>query len=291
MPDFTATRAAEMTIAVLSGKGGAGKTLVSVNLAAAAAPSVYVDCDVEEPNGRLFFKPENVTSVPVEVLIPEVDGNKCTGCRACVDFCAFNALAFLRNKPYVFEEICHSCGGCSLICPTKAITERPKAIGIIERGATCGVEVLTGILNTGEESGVPIIKKLLRTLEADADTPVFIDCPPGSACTVMESIKDADFCVLTAEPTIFGAHNLAMVWELVQLMKKPCGVVLNKTLDGDNPAEQFCRERSIPILTRIPYDSSLGALNAIGQIAVLEDTKYRGVFTSLYETIREEAAR
>ena len=35
-----------MRIAVLSGKGGTGKTLVSVNLAAAATTSTYIDCDV-----------------------------------------------------------------------------------------------------------------------------------------------------------------------------------------------------------------------------------------------------
>ncbi|NLP45371.1 MAG: ATPase, partial [Peptococcaceae bacterium] len=46
-----------MRIAVLSGKGDTGKTLVSVNLAAAAKISTYIDCDVEEPNGYLFFKP------------------------------------------------------------------------------------------------------------------------------------------------------------------------------------------------------------------------------------------
>ena len=44
-------------IAVLSGKGGTGKTLVSVNLASVAGESLYIDCDVEEPNGHLFFKP------------------------------------------------------------------------------------------------------------------------------------------------------------------------------------------------------------------------------------------
>ena len=35
----------------------------------------------------------------------------------------------------------------------------------------------------------------------------FIDCPPGSACVVMESIKDADYCILVAEPTLFGSSQ------------------------------------------------------------------------------------
>ena len=55
MPDFTDTGAINMRIAVLSGKGSTGKTLVSVNLAAVTKTSTYIDCDVEEPNGYLFL--------------------------------------------------------------------------------------------------------------------------------------------------------------------------------------------------------------------------------------------
>jgi MinD superfamily P-loop ATPase len=59
-----------MNIAVLSGKGGTGKTLISVNLAAAAGKAAYIDCDVEAPNGHLFFKPDMTGMEPVTVLIP-----------------------------------------------------------------------------------------------------------------------------------------------------------------------------------------------------------------------------
>ncbi|MBV5343864.1 4Fe-4S binding protein, partial [bacterium] len=87
-----------MKIAVLSGKGGTGKTLVSVNLAATADQAVSVDCDVEEPNGHLFFKPQNLETEMVSILIPQVDEALCTGCRKCVDFCKFNALAYIGNS-------------------------------------------------------------------------------------------------------------------------------------------------------------------------------------------------
>jgi MinD superfamily P-loop ATPase len=56
-----------MKIAVLSGKGGTGKTLVSVNLAAVVNQSVYIDCDVEEPNGYLFFKPEGILEQQIHI--------------------------------------------------------------------------------------------------------------------------------------------------------------------------------------------------------------------------------
>ena len=113
-----------MRIAVLSGKGGTGKTLVSVNLAAAAKASTYIDCDVEEPNGHLFFKPEDVKEKEISVKIPKVNNKLCNGCRKCVEFCKFNALAYIKDKLIIFDEVCHSCGGCVMVCPNNALTER-----------------------------------------------------------------------------------------------------------------------------------------------------------------------
>lgn len=278
-----------LTIAVLSGKGGTGKTLVSVNLAAATNEAVYLDCDVEEPNGHLFFKPEVSGEETVTVKIPEIDASRCTGCRKCVEFCAFHALAFVGNKPILFDEVCHSCGGCAILCPAKAIQETEKAVGTVSSGRSEKTAVHTGRLNIGEASGIPVIKALLGKIPREGDRPVFIDCPPGSSCAVMESIRDADFCVLVAEPTVFGAHNLAMVHELVTLFQKPCGAVLNKCLTGENPSEVFCLEHRIPILGRIPFDAELGALNSEGKIAVRESERFQALFASLLERIGKEA--
>ena len=276
-----------MKIAVLSGKGGTGKTLVSVNLAAAAKEAVYIDCDVEEPNGYLFFKPEMIESEKVSIKLPYVDEKRCTGCRKCVDFCKFNALAYIGTKLYVFDEVCHSCGGCVLLCPEKALSERNKVIGEVQKGVSENVTVITGILNTGEASGIPIIKKLLDDKNEGKDL-TFIDCPPGSACIVMESIKDADYCILVAEPSLFGVHNLAMVYDLIKLFKKPHGVVLNKCLNGENPSEKFCIEKGIKILGKLPFDNELGTLNSNALISVRGSEKYRDVFSSLLQTVTKD---
>ncbi|SHJ28907.1 nucleotide-binding protein [Parasporobacterium paucivorans] len=276
-----------MKIAVLSGKGGTGKTLVSVNLAAAAEEAVYIDCDVEEPNGYLFFKPKMTKAEKVTIEIPYVDENLCTGCRKCVDFCKFHALAYVGGKLMIFEEICHSCGGCVLLCPQKALSEKDKVIGEVQKGNSGNVNVITGILNPGEASGIPIIKKLLDD-KNEGRKYTFIDCPPGSACIVMESIKDADYCILVAEPTIFGSHNLNLVYELVKLFGKPHGVVLNKCLEGENPSEIFCLEKGIRILGKIPFDNELGTINSNALISVRESEKYKDMFTSLLKDITRE---
>jgi len=268
-----------MKIAVLSGKGGTGKTFVSVNLACAADTGLYVDCDVEEPNGHLFLKPRVTEKAPVSVTVPEADMSKCTFCRKCVEFCKYNALALLKDRLMIFSEICHSCGGCILFCPEKALNKKQREIGSIEAGVSGSVDVLTGCLNTGEESGVPIIRGLMKRLPEQGT--IVIDCPPGSACVVMESLREADYCVLVAEPTLFGAHNLAMVYELVKLFKKPFGVLLNKCLPGENPSEKFCMDNGIRILAKIPYDEELGRLNSRGLVAVRESEKYCKLFRGL----------
>ncbi len=278
-----------MTIALLSGKGGTGKTLLSVNLAAVAGQSLYLDCDVEEPNGHLFFKPEEIETEEVSVRIPVVDQEKCTGCRLCVDFCQFNALAYIKDRLLVFEEICHSCGGCLLVCPEGALREKDRVIGRIERGRSEGVQVHSGILNPGEESGSPIVDRLLEGQGESKDLPVFIDCPPGTSCLVMETIAGADYCLLVAEPTLFGAHNLAMVHELVNLMGKPSGVILNKCQEGDNPSEDYCRKHGLPVIGRIDFDPRLGLMNSSGEIAARLDKSYKTLFSGLLEIIGKEA--
>ncbi len=277
-----------MKIAVLSGKGGTGKTLVSVNLAAVSRQATYIDCDVEEANGHLFFKPEWLQQDDIAVKIPLVNEEVCDGCRKCVDFCKFNALAYIKNKLKIFDEICHSCGGCILVCPQKALKEKDKVIGTIRKGVSDNVTIFSGILKTGEPSGVPIINQLLSKENLHQNELTVIDCPPGSACVVMESIKDADYCVLVAEPTIFGVHNLNMVYQLVKLFDKPFGVILNKCLKEENPAEKFCLDNNIKILSKIPFDNKLGTLNSNGEIAVKKDEKYKKIFSSLLDTVLKE---
>lgn len=270
-----------MKIACLSGKGGAGKTLAAVNLAAAAKKAVYIDCDVEEPNGRLFLKPQDIKETIVSSLLPEFDPDRCTGCKKCVEFCRFHALMYIREKPMVFSEVCHSCGGCSLVCPEHAVTEKEKPIGKLEIGRAGEIKTVTGILNPGEASGIPIIREALK----QAEGLTIIDGPPGSACSVMESVMDADYCVLVAEPTAFGFHNFQMVYELVSLLGRKCGVLINKEDTPYEPLERFCRERDLPILGRIPYGPKIGAMAAKGELVSEKVPELQALFLDLLKQI------
>ena len=276
-----------MKIAVLSGKGGTGKTFVSISLALTAASACYVDCDVEEPNGHLFLRPQNVVSRPVTKLLPTFAAEKCTGCRKCVDFCRFNALAYIGKSPMVFKDVCHSCGGCLLVCPSEAATETPVEIGHIELGHRGKLEVASGFLNIGEASGIGIIQALLQIAEGSEAEHVIIDCPPGSACSVVESVKDADFCLIVAEPTQFGAHNFEMVAELVQVLKKPCAVVVNKANDEDVRIDALCAARGLSVLAHIPYRAETAKQGAEGALSIEIDPTMHQQFTALWRKILE----
>lgn len=271
-----------MKIACLSGKGGAGKTLVAVNLAAVAGEATYIDCDVEEPNGRLFFQPQQPESRTVTTLLPEFDAARCTGCRQCVQFCRFHALLYIREKPMVFSEVCHNCGGCALVCPAQAVTYRQRPVGTVETGRAGKVRVVTGILNPGEASGIPVIRQALD----QARGLTVVDCPPGSACSVMECVKAADVCLLVAEPTAFGFHNFQMVHELTRLLHKPCGVVINKQDAPYEPLEAYCREQQLPILARIPYDPDLAAQTARGVVAAEHRPELRWLFENVLRQLQ-----
>ncbi|NLC66019.1 MAG: ATPase [Clostridium sp.] len=276
-----------MKIAVLSGKGGTGKTFVATNLARVAGKSVYLDCDIEEPNGHLFLNGPILKEDEVALPIPKVKDELCNGCKDCVEFCRFNALSYVSNKVMVFDKICHSCGGCKIVCPQNAICEEDKVIGHIESRLYKETSVFTGRLIPGEESGTSIIHDLYNKIK-DENSTVIVDSPPGSACIVMDSIKDADFCLLVAEPTIFGAYNLEMVHKLVKMYKKPHGVVLNKSSDDFNCSRAYCIENNIQIFADIPFDKNLGKLNAEGKLVIEHNIEAKKLFSDLLERIIKE---
>jgi MinD superfamily P-loop ATPase len=185
----------------------------------------------------------------------------------------------------VFPELCHSCGGCKLVCPFEAIEEVPREIGKIYRGQAKGIDVVYGELKIGEPLSVPIIAKA-KELALD-DGVVILDAPPGSACPVVESVHGADFCLMVTEPTPFGLHDLEVATEVVQQLDVPIGVVVNFAGVGDRGVYDYCDEHRIPLLMEIPFDRRIAELYSRGISFTEEMTEWKGRFIELMDKIEE----
>lgn len=192
-----------MRIAIASGKGGTGKTTVATSLARVASLEgrtvAYIDCDVEEPNGHLFLRPDGFVRKPVTRPVPRLDDAKCTFCGRCAEIGQYSAILPLGSTVLVYAELCHGCCGCSLVCPAGAVTDTPREIGMLEMGRADGIRFVSDLLNVGEAMSTPLIRKV-KDAASDADLTI-IGAPPGTSCPVIESVRGADAVLLVTEPT------------------------------------------------------------------------------------------
>ncbi len=265
-----------MRIAVASGKGGTGKTTVSVNLSAFSGLKLY-DFDVEEPNAKIFFRGEEKER-PVYRPVPEV-GENCNLCGVCKDVCQYNAIVVLKDRVIVFPEICHSCGACVYLCPEKAMKEVDRKIGRIVDVFVDNRNLLTyGELEIGEVSPVPVIKAMKKEMEKDA----VIDCPPGVSCPMVESVKAADFVILVAEPTPFSFHDLKIAADVVRSLEKPFGVVINK-YGLPFELEQRCEKEGLTVIGKIPFRKEFAEKYSRGLL--FDELKEE--FESIHDAVRE----
>jgi len=273
-----------MIISVASGKGGTGKTTISVNMALALGTGVeLLDCDVEEPNAHLFLKPVIKRSTQVETPVPQVDLKKCTFCRKCSAICRFNALAVVGKKVLVFQELCHSCGGCMLVCPEGAITETGRHLGTLNFGARDDIGFINGQLRVGEAMSPPLIKQVRAA--ADPQRLTIIDAPPGTSCPVIAAMNGADFILLVTEPTPFGLHDLKLAVEAVRLLGIPCGLVVNRADIGDRAVFDYAQHEGLPILLTIPFDRRIAQAYSRGKNIVEEFPEWRERFVALHRDI------
>lgn len=254
-----------MRIAVAGGKGGCGKTLVAASLAEVAQGDTWlVDCDVDAPNAHLCFGGKGEPLHEVSVDVPSVNTDECTLCGRCGEVCRFGAIVPLEDKVLTFPELCISCGGCALACPTGAIELKKRAVGRLFRASPKDkLTVLTGELTVGEMRAVPVIESMKGLVEHESPELAILDCPPGTSCPVVEAIRGADFCVLVAEPTLGGLHDLTSSLELLSALDVPCGVVLNKAV-GTHEVEEVCVNHGVPMLMRIPYDEEIAETYSTG---------------------------
>ncbi len=280
-----------MKIAIASGKGGTGKTTISTNfaryLSKNSIDTVYCDCDVEEPNGHLFFPLKEKIEKIILSPIPEIDQEKCIHCGKCAEICQYNALACLEDTTLVFSSLCHVCGGCYLVCPVDAIKKKDEEIGKIYFSSWENLDFRSGRLVVGKRNVPELISALKKTVFEIHDENILIfDSPPGATCPVIETFQEMDHVLLIAEPTPFGLHDLSLIAELCQKMKIPHSVFINK-YEKYPPLEDYLNKKNIKISGKLPLDSKIAEIVSSGKLIVDETDAYSSIFSDLLKNIKE----
>jgi len=279
------------TIAVAAGKGGTGKTLVSVSLAQALAHDGKVgvqllDCDVEEPNAHLLLRPEIDREEAIEVYAPQIDLEVCTRCGRCAEVCQTNSIVVIRQAVVTFLALCSGCGACAFACPVSAISEVPREVGMLYHGTTSeGIDFVSGEISIGQQKATPVTRAVKDEIRDDLVS--VLDAPPGTACPMQETVAESDYCILVTEPTPFGLSDLRLAVETSRGLEVPCGVIVNRWGSGFDGVERFCQDAGIPVLLQIPQDRRIaeaysrgGSLLSVGEDwgSLLVDV-YRGITT------------
>ena len=273
-----------MIIAVASGKGGTGKTTVSVNLAKVFGGCVQLlDCDVEEPNAHLFLRGDVLNEEPVNIRIPEVNPLQCNACGDCSDFCEFNAIAIAGKTAMVFSELCHGCGGCALVCLSKAISEVDSRIGAFETHQAGDIRLVQGRLDVGIASASPLINAVKGQIRPGMHA--ILDAPPGTSCPAVATLRKTDFAVLVTEPTPFGLHDLKLAVAMVRQIGIPFGVIVNRCGIGDDRVHLYCGQENIPLLLEIPDDRRIAEVCSRGEVLIDALPEYRGLFELLRDRL------
>jgi MinD superfamily P-loop ATPase len=219
---------------------------------------------------------------------------RCTLCGRCASACSFNAIAAMKKKLLIFPELCHACGVCTEVCPERAIREEFFPIGTVRLGGTgeafpeAPFVFGDGTLNVGE-SQAPAVVRAVKSHgghRADggsgpSDGIVLVDASPGTACPVVEAMRDSDVVLLVTEPTPFGLHDLRLAASLSLQMRIPTGVVINRSVERDALIEEYCREVGIPILGRIPFRREYAEAYSEGMLLARQDPALQPLFLEI----------
>lgn len=281
-----------LKIAISSGKGGTGKTFIATNVARVLARRGetvnYLDCDVEEPNGHLFLKPVNEKQEDAVVFSPAgIDNEKCTGCGLCEENCLYNAIAVIKGKALLFQDLCHICGACILVCPEKAIVEKDRVIGSILHGNSNGVNMHYGLLKTGEGGMSPRLIKKVKQYTGEGIN--ILDSAPGTSCPVVETVSDVDLCVLVTDPTPFGINDVKLSVDMCREIGMEPVVLVNRAEDLNSDLEDYCSDEKLEIIGSVPDDRSIAECYSVGDMAVDTLNEYTELFESIAGSIIERA--
>ncbi len=206
-----------MKIAVLSGKGGTGKTYITLLLASLFKENFTLyEADLDAPNLALYLNKKLLSEEKILKFIPKFT-DKCNSCGQCARECNFGALIVPKNrKPILNQFLCHSCKMCFYVCPNDAIEEEQRISGYFTEYLVDEVfsnESLKVNFNLKEfkiEKAEHILEFVLHKLEENLDKEegkVLIDLPAGINEVVKSVVEKSDLLIFVVEDTFFGFKN------------------------------------------------------------------------------------
>ena len=260
-------------IAVISGKGGTGKTSLVASLAALAkGRAVIADCDVDAPDLHLILRPEIKEKREfLGIKRAVIDPSKCTLCGSCEEHCRFGAVCASAIDPL----LCEGCGVCKLVCPAEAVSMVDRLSGYAYISQTRFGPLVHADLFPGEEASgklVAMIREMAREIAASRKLElVLIDGSPGIGCPVIASLVGVDLALVVTEPTISGEHDLERILGVTEHFRIKAAVCINKydlNLDVSRRIEDICRERSIEVAGKLPFDPVVVEAMVLGEPVV-----------------------
>jgi MinD superfamily P-loop ATPase len=262
-------------VAVISGKGGTGKTSVCASLARLARPVVSADCDVDAANLALLqLGPDEIHEPYYHGRRVSVDLRRCIGCGACEAICRFDAIR-LGDTGLVFSDpfACSGCGACVQVCPEKVLGMHGNIVGIWTARPAGDGPLVHAVLGVAQENTGALVAKVreraLKVAKEKGIDLILIDGPPGIGRPVQIAIQGADLILVVTEPSTSGEHDLARVLDLSREMKIPAMVLVNKAdLEPEVCArvEQKAVAAGAEVVGRLPFDPGVPRALALGKL-------------------------
>ena len=265
-----ASQKIQFKIAVLSGKGGVGKSMLASSLAilfqrqplSFLPKIVAVDADADAPNldiwlGGIGQWDETIPIVTSEK--PVIDYDKCDGCGLCAQHCKFGAIKMVNNRPIINPFLCEGCGVCENVCPRQAIQMKAVQNGEvrIKNKTRYGFPLFSGQLFPGEAGSGKVTDAILQKAKATDYQLMIIDTAPGSSCAVKAVLRETDLVVAISEPTVSGFSDLKRVIEVVDFFHIPYYLVINKSGINPEKEKQILAWAGKRILGKISYDAKI----------------------------------
>ena len=160
-----------MEIAIISGKGGTGKSSISAAFATLQNEIVLADCDVDAANLYLLFNPvcdEEYAFVSGQIAV--INQEKCDSCGVCIDYCRFYAIVEKDHKVAILETLCDGCLLCSRVCPREAIDIVNEDKSRMYAGYFQNGRMVYGRLAPGEENSgrlVNLVREKAKQIAKD----------------------------------------------------------------------------------------------------------------------------